>query len=78
MTVRYKAKRAKGSQMAKIVIQHDVDPSIGIVLEEVPPGSPAVRWHGACTECGHVIHRWHPDNAIAAAKRHVDRHESGL
>ena len=62
--------------MAKIVIQHDTDPCIGIVLEEVLPGDAkrAQGWHGTCTQCGYVMHCWHPDNAIAGAQRHVDKH----
>lgn len=64
--------------MAKLVVQHDEDPAIGIVLTEVLPGDPNVAqgWHGACTECPHTIHRWEEDNAITAARRHVDSHEA--
>jgi hypothetical protein len=60
--------------MAKIVVHHDVDPGIGITLEEVLPGTPgrARGWHGTCTECGHPMHWWHQDSAIRGAKRHVD------
>lgn len=66
--------------MAKLVVQHDVDPSIGIVLEYVPEGTPnkARGWHGECTECGWPMHRWKQENAIIGAQVHVDRHESGL
>lgn len=66
--------------MAKIVIQHEADPSIGIVLQEVPPGTPgrARGWMGVCTECGFPLHRWERDNAIAGAQKHVDGHESSL
>jgi hypothetical protein len=62
--------------MAKLVIQHDTDHSIGITLDEVPPGTPgrARGYHGSCTECGWPIHRWHRDNAIRDAKEHVDAH----
>lgn len=62
--------------MAKLVIVHDVDPCIGITLEEVAPGTPgrAQGYHGACTECGHVMHRWDRDRAISDAKAHVDGH----
>lgn len=62
--------------MAKIVIQHDIDAAIGMILEEVPAGTPGVASgaHGKCTECPHTIHRWDRDNAIAAAKKHVDSH----
>jgi len=66
--------------MAKLVVRHEVDPGIGMVLEEVAPGTPgrAQGTYGACTECGHVIHRWDRDRAIETAQEHVDRHESGL
>ena len=66
--------------MAKLVVQHDEDPGIAIVLEHVPPRTPgrAQGWHGACTQCGHVIHRWYQDGAFESAKEHVDRHESTL
>ena len=66
--------------MAKIVIVHDVDPCIGITLEEVLPGDPgrARGWHGSCTECGHVMHRWRQDNAIRDAQAHVDGHPAVL
>jgi len=62
--------------MAKLVIVHDVDPCIGITLEEVPPGTPgrARGYHGSCTECGWPMHRWQRDNAIRDAKAHVDSH----
>lgn len=63
--------------MAKIVVQHDVDPAIGMILEEVPPGTPgrAQGCHGTCTECGWPMHRWDRDRAIQDAKQHVDSHE---
>lgn len=66
--------------MAKIIIQHDVDPGIAIVLEHVAPGTPgrAQGYHGSCTECGWPMHRWGQDVALIAAQAHVDRHESGL
>jgi hypothetical protein len=62
--------------MAKLVIVHDVDPCIGITLEEVLPGTPgrARGYHGSCTECGWPMHRWHRDRAIQDAKAHVDSH----
>jgi len=62
--------------MAKVVVQHDVDESIGIVLEEVAPGTPgrAQGWHGTCTECGWTLHYWREDNAVKGARRHVDGH----
>lgn len=63
--------------MAKIVIQHDVDPAIGMILEEVPEGTDrAEGTYGRCTQCPHTIHRWRRDNAIVAARRHVDSHEA--
>lgn len=64
--------------MAKMIIQHDVDPAIGVVLEEVVPGTPgrAQGFHGSCTECGWPIHRWKEDVAVYDAKQHVDSHEA--
>lgn len=66
--------------MAKIVIQHDKDPGIAIVLTEVAAGTPGLTrgFHGTCTECGWPMHRWDRDKAIHSAKGHVDTHESGL
>ena len=62
--------------MAKIVVMHDVDPGIGITLEEVPPGDErrAQGFHGSCTECGWTLHYWRQDNAVRGAQRHVDGH----
>lgn len=82
MAVRYKATTTgKGSEtVAKLVVQHDVDPGIAIVLEEVPEGTPgrARGTYGSCTECGWTVHRWLTENAIRDGKEHVDQHESGL
>lgn len=66
--------------MAKLIVQHDEDPGIAIVLEEVPEGTPgrARGYHGSCTECGWPMHRWYSIDAIESAKNHVDRHESRL
>lgn len=64
--------------MAKLVVQHEEDPAIGIVLEEVLPGTPgrARGWHGTCTECGWPVHRWDGADAIGSAQQHVDSHEA--
>jgi hypothetical protein len=66
--------------VARIVVQHDVDPAIGIVLEIVPQDTPgrAQGTHGTCTECGWKLHRWVAENAVKDAQHHVDRHESSL
>lgn len=66
--------------MAKIVVHHDVDPGIAIMLEEVPPGTPgrAQGTHGTCTKCGRPMHRWDLYVAIRDAKRHVDDHDTEL
>jgi hypothetical protein len=65
-----------GSGMAKLVVHHDEDPDIGVVLEYVPPGTGRARgWHGECTECGRKIHRWRQDDAVLSAQTHVDRHD---
>jgi hypothetical protein len=68
------------NSVAKIVVQHDEDPSIGIVLEVVPEGTPgrAHGCYGKCTECGWPMHRWNQADAIKSAENHVDRHESSL
>jgi len=67
-------------RMAKIVVFNDADPNIGIVLEEMPQGAPgkARGWHGKCTQCGRVMHRWAMGNAIRDAQNHVDQHPSAL
>ncbi len=64
--------------MAKIVVEHETDPAIGIVLTEVAPGTPgrAQGTYGTCTECGWPLHRWQRDRAIEDARRHVDGHEA--
>lgn len=66
--------------MAKLVVQHNVDPAISMVLKEVLPGDPSLAqgWRGQCSECGKTMHRWHMDQAIGAAQAHVDSHESAL
>lgn len=66
--------------MAKLIVQHNEDPAIGIVLEEVPEGTPgrARGWHGECTECGWTLHYWREDNAVKGARRHIEKHESAL
>jgi hypothetical protein len=66
--------------MAKLIVQHDEDPGIAIVLEYVPPGTPGrpQGWHGTCTQCGRPMHRWDGEVAIAGARVHVDSHESAL
>jgi len=62
--------------MARFVVFNQVDPCIGIELVTVPEGTPgkARGTHGTCTECGWPMHRWHRDNAIQAARDHVDGH----
>ncbi len=65
--------------MAKLIVQHDEDPGIAIVLEYVAPGGDiAEGWYGTCTECGRPMHRWAQREAVESAKTHVDQHESGL
>jgi hypothetical protein len=66
--------------MAKLVVQHDVDPAISMVLTEWLPanGSVARGWRGQCSECGKTVHRWYEEKAVEAAKGHVDSHESSL
>lgn len=66
--------------MAKLVVFNEVDPGIGMVLEEVYPDTPgrAQGWYGRCTACPRTMHRWHQDKALEAAQRHVDSHEPVL
>jgi hypothetical protein len=66
--------------VAKLIVQHDVDPGIAVILAEVLPGTPgqAQGWHGQCTECGKTFHRWHKERAEESARGHVDSHESSL
>lgn len=66
--------------MAKLVVHHDTDPGIAIVLNYTPPGTPgrARGWRGSCTECGHWMHRWTQEQAVETAQRHVDGHEAVL
>jgi len=62
--------------VAKLVVHNEVDPGIGMVLEEVLPGVPgrAQGWYGRCTACPKTMHRWHQDRAIRSAQAHVDSH----
>ena len=60
--------------MAKIVIQHEEDPEIAIILAET---GPALGWYGNCTQCGRRMHRWDQSLAILSAQQHVNRHEAG-
>lgn len=67
--------------MPKLVVQHETDPSIGVVFDEVFAGDGSNRapgYHGRCTECGHVMHRWLESSALKSGARHVEQHESGL
>jgi hypothetical protein len=66
--------------MAKLLVQHDEDPEISIILEYVAPGTPgrARGWHGSCTQCGRPMHRWAQGRAVEDAQAHVDGHESAL
>jgi hypothetical protein len=66
--------------MAKLIVQHDEDPGIAIVLEYVLPSTPGrpQGWHGTCTQCGRPMHRWNERQAIESARTHVDGHECAL
>lgn len=66
--------------MAKLIVQHEQDPGIAIVLEYVPSGTPgrALGYHGKCTQCGWPLHRWERDTAILSAFSHIEKHESAL
>ena len=62
--------------MAKLVVQHDRDPQIAVVLTEMPRGGHTVPGvTGSCTQCGWPMHQWNRDKAIRAAQQHVDGHE---
>jgi hypothetical protein len=62
--------------MAKIIVHHDTDPGIGIILEPAPHGIEG--WYGKCTECGRSIYQWSQERAIERARRHVDNHDAVL
>lgn len=66
--------------MAKVVVFNQDDPCIGIILEEVPEGTPgrAQGVHGRCTECWNPMHWWHMERALPAAQAHVDAHQPVL
>lgn len=66
--------------MAKLIVQHDEDPGIAIILEalRLDGSGRALGWHGTCTQCGRPMHRWGQWLAIESAKAHVDSHESAL
>jgi hypothetical protein len=66
--------------VAKLIVQHDEDPGIAVILTETIPGTAGLAqgWRGLCTECGMTFHRWHRDKAEESARSHVDRHESSL
>jgi hypothetical protein len=62
--------------MAKLVVVNEQEPSISVVFEYIDPADP-VRpqgWHGKCTGCGRVIHRWQMAGAFDSGQRHVDNH----
>lgn len=63
--------------MARIIVQHDTDGGIAMLLKEVPPGVPGIARgvHGECTECGRKTHHWKREDALYAALRHVEGHE---
>lgn len=66
--------------MAKLIVQHEEDPGIAMVLEYTATGTPgrARGWYGKCTQCGWPIHRWVQGKAVEDAQAHVDGHESHL
>lgn len=64
--------------MAKIVIFNQVDPAIGITLEEADLERALPGVVGTCTECGKPMHWWTEEKAIKAAQAHVDSHEPVL
>lgn len=63
--------------MAKLLVQHDTDPGIVVILEQaastVTEG--LMVWRGKCTQCGCPIRGVYADSAIPRAKDHVDTHE---
>lgn len=70
--------------MTQLVVHHDVDPGIAIVLKRSWDSDPV--YQGACTECGQLIRVDAPsrsdgridDRVVKLAKEHVNTHESGL
>lgn len=62
--------------MAKIVVQNDTNPDIGIVLDELTglDGHSKI-WDGNCTQCGWSFMWENEDEARAVAQAHVDTHD---
>jgi len=62
--------------MAKLMTVSEQDPTIAVILEYVPPGTPGLPqgWRGRCTDCGPAwsMHRWNQDRALAGAAHHID------
>lgn len=59
--------------MAKLLVQHDTDPGICVILAEVE--QPLPGWAGDCTQCGTSVHSTRADEAVAYSVRHVESHE---
>jgi hypothetical protein len=80
LAVRFNHNHREGMAMAKFVVLNEKDPDIGIVLEEVPMGTPGQGqgWRGRCTQCGWPMHRWNMEVAVRSAQGHVDGHEAAL
>jgi hypothetical protein len=62
--------------MAKLLVQHDTDPGICVILAErestVTEG--LLIWVGECTQCGSPI-RGTAVTSVERARAHVDEHE---
>jgi hypothetical protein len=61
--------------MAKIVVQNDTNPDIGIVLNRTGDVISRRRWAGECTQCGYVVDDCEIEYAAANARAHVDSHD---
>ncbi len=63
--------------MAKVLVQHDTDPGIVVILAEVESmvTEGLMIWKGECTQCGAPIRGSWVDTAVLRAQGHVDEHE---
>lgn len=68
--------------MAKLIVQHDTDPGIAIVIEDRarPANAFESPWYcGKCTQCGWELGDYCYSvvgSAVAEAEIHVDKHEA--
>jgi hypothetical protein len=65
--------------MAKLIVQHDTDPGIAIVIAVRYDDDGDPLYYGTCTQCGHQISDdgpiYHETDATAYADSHIHSHE---